>query len=287
MIVALFTLSLAMIVGGLLSVFLGWDIVLIERGWTMVIAGAVTAASGAVLLGVTAAVSKLSKIQSELARLHSGLNEVPAEPAAVVPAAGLSLAALAGGLFGGGLLKGRADKAEKTEERPLPFFGTDKHGQGDEVALASEGLEETRLPEETPFGSKVSLEEEAAEVAPPAEDEFAPAKVPEFLFAERYRETSYTETRVTEVDDGLYVSQKTVETFTSEPEEKAEAAPEAAESAPKATVIGTYNSGDNKYVMYSDGSIEAETPQGMFTFKSLDELKEFIASGGEGPASAT
>jgi hypothetical protein len=39
--------------------------------------------------------------------------------------------------------------------------------------------------------------------------------------------------------------------------------------------------------MFSDGSIEAETPNGKFRFKSLDELKDFIASGGEKAASAT
>jgi hypothetical protein len=33
--------------------------------------------------------------------------------------------------------------------------------------------------------------------------------------------------------------------------------------------------------MYADGSIEADTPEGLFKFTSLDELKEFIASGGE------
>ena len=62
-----------------------------------------------------------------------------------------------------------------------------------------------------------------------------------------------------------------------EPEE--ESVPESSEPA---TVVGTYNSGDNKYVMFSDGSIEAQTPSGVFRFKSLDELKEFIAAGGEG-----
>lgn len=304
MIVALFVLSLAMIVGGLLSVFLGWDIVLIERGWTMVIAGSITAASGAVLLGITTAVSKLSKIQSELARLHAGLNEVSAEPAAAASTAGLPLAALVGGLFGGGLLKARADKAEKADERPEPpLFSMESRPQEEEAGLAFEGLEETRPPEETPLSPKIFEEEEKATeagLASEAEEEIAPAKVPEFLYAERYQETSYSETRIT--DDGFSFSQETVETFTSEPEatiqeEKAEAAAEAAPEVAgpepitpqrsKATVIGTYNSGENKYVMFSDGSIEAETPQGMFTFKSLDELKEFIASGGEGPASAT
>ena len=67
-----------------------------------------------------------------------------------------------------------------------------------------------------------------------------------------------------------------------EPEE--ESVPETSEPA---TVVGTYNSGDNKYVMFSDGSIEAQTPSGVFRFKSLDELKEFIAAGGEGDSSSS
>jgi hypothetical protein len=37
-------------------------------------------------------------------------------------------------------------------------------------------------------------------------------------------------------------------------------------------------------VMFSDGSIEADTPDGVFRFGSLDELKEFIATGGKGGA---
>jgi hypothetical protein len=39
--------------------------------------------------------------------------------------------------------------------------------------------------------------------------------------------------------------------------------------------------------MFSDGSIEAQTPSGTFRFQSLDELKEFIAAGGEGSSSAS
>ena len=47
------------------------------------------------------------------------------------------------------------------------------------------------------------------------------------------------------------------------------------------TVVGRYASGGNTYVMFEDGSIEAETPQGRFTFASLDELKAFVDGGGE------
>ncbi len=47
------------------------------------------------------------------------------------------------------------------------------------------------------------------------------------------------------------------------------------------SVIGTYESGGNTYTMYADGSIDANTPDGNYHFGSLDELKTFIAEGGE------
>ena len=47
------------------------------------------------------------------------------------------------------------------------------------------------------------------------------------------------------------------------------------------SVAGTYSSGSNSYVMYSDGSIQADTPNGRFHFDTADELKDFIAKGGE------
>ena len=49
-------------------------------------------------------------------------------------------------------------------------------------------------------------------------------------------------------------------------------------------VVGTYASGGNTYVMFSDGSIKADTPRGQFTFDSLDELKDFVEAGGEADA---
>jgi hypothetical protein len=53
------------------------------------------------------------------------------------------------------------------------------------------------------------------------------------------------------------------------------------EPPPGATVVGRYASGGNSYVMYSDGSIHADTPTGRHRFASLDELKSFVAAGGE------
>ena len=65
--------------------------------------------------------------------------------------------------------------------------------------------------------------------------------------------------------------------------EPAAAHPETTEAAPdpERHAVGSYASGANTYVMFSDGSIEADTPRGRFTFASLDELKSFVNAGGE------
>lgn len=313
MIIALIALAFAMIVGGLLAAFFGWDIVLIERGWTMVIAGSITAASGALLLGITAVVSKLSQIQSEIARLQLSLDEEVAVEAPVGPT-GISMAALSGGLLAGRMF-GRGEKRELEEEQEaLPLFDDEtKPEQVVEVANVHEEPVASRSSEPfMPFPPRTSPDVSTSE------EETHDVKVPEFLLGDRLRET-YMEARTSDVDASLYIeeTETTVEEKGAdderedilspvtepapvvEPEPEPERVEEAAaagepepgpeEPAPaeprSATIIGTYNSGDNTYVMFSDGSIEAQTPSGVFHFQSLDELKAFIASGGEGQAS--
>ena len=346
MIIALFALAVAMILGGLLSAVLGWDIVLVERGWTMVIAGSIMAASGALLLGITAAVSKLVNIQAELMRLHAGLNEP--EAAQLPSSSELSVAALAGGLFGGAA----AGKAKEDEEQPtLPLFpGRDAPANDVEPALVSEPVEEAPEPI-VPLGPRAYSEPQATrEPEPAADDDLSEAKVPEFLFAERYNEERYSDdtyppVRPPELDEALYTRDPAEEQGSDivpeEPPEPIQTAEEdrpdepiletpvevaslAEEPVPDAVtavadepaqaetldeepvvepaaeqpteeladeqrsalaIVGTYTSGDNTYVMFSNGSIEAQTPRGVFNFDSLDELKGFIASGGESPKS--
>lgn len=53
-------------------------------------------------------------------------------------------------------------------------------------------------------------------------------------------------------------------------------APPVEAAAEEATVIGRYQTDGTAYVMYSDGSIDAETDRGAFRFGSLAELKAFI-----------
>src|SRR5215212_3585735 len=103
MVVALLVLSFAMILGGLFAVVLGWDIVLVERGWAMVIAGSVCAGSGAVLLGLAVAVGRLGRIRADLASVHEDLSRLaaPVPPAPIMdPVAAVASDPLAGGAAG-------------------------------------------------------------------------------------------------------------------------------------------------------------------------------------------
>ncbi len=45
---------------------------------------------------------------------------------------------------------------------------------------------------------------------------------------------------------------------------------------PEPVVVGRYSSGDTNYLMFADGSIEAQTPEGVMRFGSLTELKRFV-----------
>jgi hypothetical protein len=178
MIIALLALAVAMILGGLLAAFFGWDIVLVERGWTMVIAGSITAASGALLLGIAAAVSKLAKIETRLSRLQGGFGEDALLGATNAPK-DASLAALSGGLVAG-RASAEADESERPDEAQttLPLFEDEgKREPIEEEVKAAQWPEEPRAPEPVaPFPPRTSLP------SAPSRDEAEPdMKVPDFL----------------------------------------------------------------------------------------------------------
>lgn len=53
-------------------------------------------------------------------------------------------------------------------------------------------------------------------------------------------------------------------------------APPPSPPQPEPAVVGRYSSGDTNYLMFADGSIEAQTPEGVMRFASLTELKRFV-----------
>lgn len=229
MIVALFVVAFAMVIAGLAAIYDGYAIIVMEKGWTKVIAGAVAASAGFVLFGIVAALAQLKRIGADLARLREQTGRLDAAPpkplAASEPAPSVG-EALTGGprgvappppsereASGGPLLGGPAEK-------PPP--------DAKDIATA---------PEPPPTDNRAQSPQAAAEPVP----EQRPAR-------------------------GV---------------EERQPAPKEAAPRQEPTVVGTYSSGGNTYVMYSDGSIRAETPTGLYRFDSLDELKAFIAAGGE------
>lgn len=191
--VALYLIALALIGGGAASIAYGYGIILNERGWTMVISGAVAASGGVVLLGIAVLAGRVRRVERALARVAEAAPEVrPSFP--------------------------------PTAPRPEP-------------------------------------------VAPSRPDRAAPARPAERAEPEEHA--------VLKAADAI------PEPAPLPPSATAPAAAAPPREADSRTIIGTYNSGGNSYVMYSDGSIEADTPSGQYSFQSLDELKEFIAAGGE------
>ncbi len=226
MILALYVVAGVMVGGGLLSIYFGSDIIVMERGWTMVIAGSVFTACGALLAGITTAVARLQNLESEFAHLSDRLGRAQAP----------SFASSAD------MVAERASSGERSSVPPL---------------VTVPEVKEHRDLDITP---------EPILSAPPA-PEAAAGPLP----AQKSSEKQEPPAVVPDLEESIF-----------EREPAPEAAPaEAAEKPTPPTIVGTYNSGGNFYVMYSDGSIEAETPAGKFRFDSLDELKEFIAAGGD------
>jgi outer membrane biosynthesis protein TonB len=219
MAVVLFVVAFAMVVAGLAAIYDGYAIVMIEKGWTKVIAGAVGASAGFLLFGVVAVLAHLKRIAAGLEALRPPAGDFEA-PSRQPPQ---SAEALAAGI-----------DAALAASVPGP-------GQAPEVPISA------ALAEPSPQNAPTAPE------PPPVQAPDEPA-APEPLRA---------------------------------PERRADSASEAPQAAPKPaagqppTVVGTYSSGGNTYVMYSDGSIQAQTPTGLFRFDTLDELKAFIAAGGE------
>ncbi|KMO44111.1 hypothetical protein VQ03_04975 [Methylobacterium tarhaniae] len=309
MIVALSVLALLMLIGGLAAMIQGIPFVRLEVGWTMVIAGTVGASGGAVLLGITAAVARLARIERALVERASTPQAI-AEPAAAAP----------------GIAPVRAARSEPVlppipfpaapplahEPRPAEPTGLDGGAAlaaGAAVAAAGLAASELRLTRaedpdlpshepspQAPLPQDPSLQDPPLQ-EPPLQDrpphEPAPPAGEVRPMAAGMREDAPSAPPAAEPPPA---PEPVVETSEREeaarPEEFPHQEPSRGdipqddrfEEPPGKTVIGTYDSGGNTYTMYADGTIDADTPAGRFHFASIEELKVFRSAGGEGAA---
>jgi hypothetical protein len=185
--------------------------------------------------------------------------------------------------------------AVSEEERRTPDFNFDLSG----LRRGDERISEPRMRAEPPFVAEhpaTDVEAPASMAEAAEEPEVAASQEPASEEpAEPAREPSAAADRIDE--DFFFAGISRQETVEAEP--ATEAAPQdesettdlAVEEEPPAsefipdpvpTVVGTYSAGGNLYVMFSDGSIEAETSRGTFRFSSLDELKAYVAASEQG-----
>lgn len=280
MVVALLALSLVMILGGVAAVVQGFPYVRLESGLAMVIGGSTAASAGVILLGLSAVVDRLRRVQRAIIRLREeGFTQQGAVPASVAgeaaarlaapsepvlaappveaPSAGAGAIAGAAGLAGLGLgaLRPGGRGSEPVFEDPEPA-----RSDGSESRKEAEPLLPDLLPEAP-----------APRNERPDEDLFATSQ-PKLPVAEGIGLRPALD---------LPAEPAAPEPTAPSPEPSVEEEPAAKEDAPERHAVGSYASGANTYVMFSDGSIEADTPRGRFTFGSLDELKSFVNAGGE------
>jgi len=270
MIAALFALAAAMIIGGCAAVIQGFPYVRLESGLAMVIAGSVAASSGAVLLGLGVLALGFRRVERAIGRVPVPAGRatpgaapadesrtrlppiLPAAPAFIVPSV-----------------------VEPPFDPERPRIEPSLELRSDEIASPPIAAEPPKAAEPAPVPlfpiPAVTRDEPAIEPKPEPRPE-APQPA-----------------RVIAPEDDLFAAPEEPPAPQDEPpplRPSLDTIPEP-EPEPKTEtriVVGRYASGGNTYVMFEDGSIEAETPRGRFTFASLDELKAFVDGGGESGA---
>jgi hypothetical protein len=283
MIAALFALAAAMIIGGCAAVIQGFPYVRLESGLAMVIAGSVAASSGAVLLG-------LGVLAVSFRRVARAIEQVPTSGPRQVPPESAPLATT---LSPPGAAPNTADEGRAR----LPILPAAP------AFIVPPVVEPPFDPERPRIEPNLDLPPEAASPVPadlpkPVRAEptlYAPASPnvprgpilpsqPETPRSEKAQSVGVQSAGVIAPEDDLFAAPESPPGPEVESSRPPSAAADPAPSVPRPdtrTVVGRYASGGNTYVMFENGSIEAETPQGRFTFASLDELKAFVDGGGE------
>ncbi|GJD34572.1 hypothetical protein [Methylobacterium aerolatum] len=258
MIVALLALAAAMMIAGVTAVVEGFPYVRLESGMAMVYGGAVVGSSGALLLGFAAVVSALRRVERAVGIARPSLNDDG--PVAVGP---LSNAA------------------------PMRDPIADELRLMEASAVEPSPVDRPRI--EPPLVAPAQITPTA--VTPPAREAQPVAPTPSDLELLGLSAPEPAEVRpASRKAPQVNVRPPTITTKPAPVEEirtdgKAPAADPfdelVAPDKPERTPVGRYSSEGNTYVMFDDGSIEADTPKGRYTFASLDELKAFVDNGGE------
>jgi hypothetical protein len=282
MLIALLIAGIGFLLAGLLGIAFGIPIKEFSFGNTEILAGVITACTGAILLGLWMVIRELREIAQELAFGAAATPRVALPQVDAGPAPHDHAAENDGFLFN---QPGATDpvEAEPPSAPPTPPPWHEETAARDRVrgdpppalpASAAEAAPAAKQRRNLLFSSTSRKERERAEAPatakagePPATFEEAwpqpeRARLPEAPFRRSARPPSTVE----EANAGPIVDRP------------ADRPPLAVrnEDPPAVTMLKSGVVDGMAYSLYSDGSIEAQMPEGMMRFASIDELRAYL-----------
>jgi hypothetical protein len=312
----IFSLSGVLFLAGATAIGLGVDFIDIERGWTQVIAGSVAVTGAVITLALGCILVRLGALQHSLSAASSPPPPVPTEqpdyqegegetqyyavaepspdlsavPAATVDAEIANVIAEQAAILPSSeegdkpWLDAAVPASDEPEPRPVEPAPGSMPPPGKQKRNRANGL--PRFGGGWPF----------ARAARPAAIEPTPA-LPETAAAEASQATysvDWLESALTKLEeDTEWAAPKQPAAPVDVPlEQMPTAEPSASAAHPMgspdsaapdmqtAEVVGKYSAGGVSYSIFVDGSIEADTPNGVYKFQSMEELKAFIDASG-------
>ncbi|HEV7407050.1 MAG TPA: DUF308 domain-containing protein [Bradyrhizobium sp.] len=277
--------GIAVLAAGLLAVVFGIPVKEFSFGNTLILAGAVAACTGVVMLGLAVVVRELQNIARRLGPANPAeLARVKSEPQLPVAAGGQPAPANLDGAEPAGKQSAPASSAAPWQEE---VAARDRgRGDGAPEATPPEPAAATKPRRNLLFSSSSRREREraaqtpdpaAAEsvpppvpppVAPPAPKEAAPASFEDaWPQSDRARTDALRRTRTPSTF---------AEPSASAPAPERPAPTVRSEEPAPVTVLKSGVVDGMAYSLYSDGSIEAQMPEGMMRFASIDELRSHL-----------
>jgi len=250
-------LGLVTAAAGAAAIAMGWPLVPLERGWTMVIAGAALGSGGLVCLAVAALMGETRRTRLVIERAveefawsrpieRMSSTTLPPEPESVTPR--------------------RAETERAPAGAPSPHF------EKVEPALPS-------MPVATPFGlaeprpeaRPAPIRQEARGEEPKREPVLSPQAAPVRAASPRTEAEPLSSAPAPAASEAT--GPKSMSTKSTAPDSKA---PETESQAEELQPARSFSVGTTTFVVFTDGTIEARTPKGARRFVSMEEVRNYL-----------
>jgi hypothetical protein len=290
-------------IAGAVSIYTGYGIIEVERGWASVIAGATALTGGAIIIALAWILGSLEAMRTaletgELRPSQSGAQPTREEPVAadlpVAPVTASARESVQGQqreepVFGHALAEPEEIAERQVELPPAPAVAVSTAPEPQEAknlplsrasaafitAAAKARNERRNEPSISELWKRVGVNLDAAKDKPADPPEGARPSVGPIRQA---REKSPEAEGADWLDQAMARFDEPVASETAE--EAPPLAPKSSErrESSEPEVIGRYEAEGTAYVMYADGSIDAQSEQEILRFRSLADLKAYFQS---------